>query len=113
MDDLCRLVRTAREVLPLDVAIQVPPNLAEPLPLVKAGATDLGGISPVTPDQINPERAWPTEEELRICLSGYTLKERLPVYPQFVERGWHGYKTRELAASLAGEDGLRAKKYIS
>lgn len=112
MDDLCRLVRTAREVLPFDVAIQVPPNLADPLPLVKAGATDLGGISPVTPDEINPERPWPREEELQIHLSGYTLKERLPVYPQFVEREWHGYRTRALTASLAGEDGLRAKKYI-
>ena len=39
MDDLCQLVKTAREILPPDVAIQVPPNLADPLPLVKAGAT--------------------------------------------------------------------------
>ncbi len=112
MDDLCRLVRTAREVLPFDIAIQVPPNLADPLPLLDAGANDLGGISPVTPDEINPERAWPTEEELQIQLSGYALKERLPVYPQFVERGWHGSRTRALVASLAGKDGLRAKKYI-
>jgi FO synthase subunit 1 len=112
MEDLCRLVRDAREVLPFDVAIQVPPNLADPLPPVKAGATDLGGISPVTLDEINPERAWPTEEELQIQLPGYALKERLPVYPQFVKRGWHGYRTRALAASLAGQDGLRAKKYI-
>jgi FO synthase subunit 1 len=112
MDDLCRLVKTAREILPPDVAIQVPPNLANPLSLVKAGATDLGGISPVTPDEINPARAWPREEELQILLAGYTLKERLPVYPQFVVRGWHGYRTRGLAATLAGEDGLRAKKYI-
>jgi FO synthase subunit 1 len=82
------------------------------LPLVRSGASDLGGISPVTPDGINPERDWPTEEELQIHLAGYTLKERLPVYPQFIERGWHGYRTRMLVASLAGEDGLRAKKYI-
>jgi FO synthase subunit 1 len=112
MDDLCRLVKTARKVLPFDIAIQVPPNLADPLPLVRSGASDLGGISPVTPDGINPERDWPTEEELQIHLAGYTLKERLPVYPQFIERGWHGYRTRMLVASLAGEDGLRAKKYI-
>ena len=66
MDDLCRVVKMAREILPPDVAIQVPPNLADPLPLVKAGANDLGGISPVTPDGINPERAWP---EQRSCKS--------------------------------------------
>jgi FO synthase subunit 1 len=82
------------------------------LPPIEAGATDLGGISPVTLDEISPERAWPTEEELQTLLSGYALKERLPVYPQFVKQGWHGSKTRALAASLAGEDGLRAKKYI-
>jgi FO synthase subunit 1 len=113
MDDLCRLVKTAREILPPDVAIQVPPNLANPLPLVKAGATDLGGISPVTADEINPEMIWPKEEELQILLEGYSLKERLPVYPQFVERGWHGYRTRALAATLAGEDGLRRKSISS
>jgi FO synthase subunit 1 len=112
MDDLCQLVKTAREILPPDVAIQVPPNLADPLPVVKAGATDLGGISPVTLDAINPERAWPREEELQVLLAGYTLKERLPVYPQFVERGWHGDRTRSRVSTLAGEDGLRAKKYI-
>lgn len=113
MDDLCRLVKTARDILPPDVAIQVPPNLANPLPLVNAGATDLGGISPVTPDEINPERAWPREEELKILLEGYSLKERLPIYPQFVEREWHGYRTRALAATLAGEDGLRRKSISS
>jgi FO synthase subunit 1 len=113
MDDLCRLVKTAREILPPDVAIQVPPNLANPLPLVKAGATDLGGISPVTADEINPEMIWPKEEELQILLEGYSLKERLPVYPRFVERGWHGYRTRALAATLAGEDGLRRKSISS
>lgn len=113
MDDLCRLLKAAREILPPDVAIQVPPNLANPLPLVKAGATDLGGISPVTADEINPERIWPKEEELQILLEGYSLKERLPVYPQFVERGWHGYRTRALAETLAGEDGLRRKSISS
>ncbi len=113
MDDLCRVVKMAREILPPDVAIQVPPNLVDPLPQVKAGATDLGGISPVTLDEINPNRSWPKEEELQMRMSSYNLRERLPVYPHFIELGWYGYKTRALTTALAGEDGLRRKSISS
>lgn len=112
MMDLCWTVEAAREIVPPDVAIQVPPNLVDPRPLVAAGATDLGGISSVTLDGINPDRAWPDEEDLHRSLSDYNLRERLPVYPRFIDLGWHGRKTRSLVNSLAGEDGLRVKKYI-
>jgi FO synthase subunit 1 len=112
MMDLYRTVEAAREIVPPDVAIQVPPNLVDPRPLVAAGATDLGGISSVTLDGINPDRAWPHEEELQKSLSDYNLRERLPVYPRFIDLGWHGSKTRSLVDYLAGEDGLRVKKYI-
>lgn len=108
-DELCDVVRAAREILPEDVALQVPPNLVDPLPLVKAGASDLGGLSPVTPDWINPERHWPGLDDLRLRLSGCDLKERLPVYPRFVLKGWYGEKTGRLIEALAGEDGLRRK----
>jgi FO synthase subunit 1 len=110
--ELCTVVDLACRILPAEVAVQIPPNLVDPLPLVRAGATDLGGISPVTADWINPEKSWPAVEELQRDLAGYALRERLPVYPAFIRRGWHGCKTRELVAALAGEDGLRAKKYI-
>ena len=110
--DLFRTVEAAREILPPDVAIQVPPNLVDPRPLLAAGANDLGGISCVTVDGINPDRPWPNEEELHKALSDYDLRERLPVYPRFIALGWHGSKTRSRVRSLAGEDGLRAKKYI-
>jgi 7,8-didemethyl-8-hydroxy-5-deazariboflavin synthase len=110
--ELCRTVEAAREILPPDVAIQVPPNLVDPRPLLAAGATDLGGISSVTVDNINPDRPWPDEEELHKRLFDYDLRERLPVYPRFIAMGWHGHETRLLVNSLAGEDGLRAKKYI-
>jgi FO synthase subunit 1 len=110
--ELCQAVEAARRILPPDVAIQIPPNLADPLPLLGAGASDLGGISPVTVDFINPERAWPKEEELQARLPDFCLRERLPVYPRFIGLGWQGSKTRPLVRSLAGEDGLRAKKYI-
>jgi FO synthase subunit 1 len=111
--ELCKTVEMARKILPAEVAIQVPPNLVDPRPLVAAGADDLGGISAVTVDGINPDCPWPDEEELHHCLSDYNLRERLPVYPRFIALGWHGYKTRSQVDFLAGEDGLRAKKYIS
>jgi FO synthase subunit 1 len=101
-------VRLARKILPESMAIQVPPNLIDPGPLVKAGADDLGGLSPVTPDWINPERPWPTLSALH--LEGYSLRERLPVYPRYVLRGWYGSKTKRLIKALAGIDGLRRRE---
>lgn len=107
-EDLLGIVVMARRILPVDVAIQVPPNLVDPAPFVDAGASDLGGISTVTPDWINPERPWPSVRDLEARLSGYTLKERLPIYPGFVRKGWYGRKTANLIRRLAGPDGLRA-----
>jgi FO synthase subunit 1 len=112
MDELCETVGMAREILPKSVALQVPPNLVDPLPLVRAGANDLGGLSTVTPDWINPERPWPCLDDLRLRLRGYDLRERLPVYPHFVLQGWQGEKTGQLIKALAGEDGLRRKEYL-
>jgi FO synthase subunit 1 len=110
--ELCRTVEMARRILPADVAIQVPPNLVDPRPLLAVGANDLGGISPVTVDQINPDCPWPGEDELYRSLPDFCLRERLAVYPRYIAMGWSGQKTRSLVNSLAGEDGLRAKKYI-
>lgn len=112
-EELVRTVRLARELLPREVAVQVPPNLADPLPLVEAGADDLGGISPITRDEINPDSAWPAEDELKDRLFAYDLKERLPVYPRFIKKGWHGHKTRRLTAELADQEGLRRKSISS
>ena len=111
--DLISTVRLARKLLPREVAVQVPPNLADPLPLVEEGADDLGGISPITRDEINPNRSWPREEELKEHLCIYDLQERLPVYPRFISMSWHGDKTRRLVEALAGEDGLRRKSISS
>lgn len=114
-EDLSAMVRMARSILPGDVAVQIPPNLADARPLLEAGANDLGGLSPVTEDWINPGRPWPDLRALQAELNGpngYALQERLPVYPGFIKRGWHGSKTRQLVAALADETGLREKKYI-
>ncbi|MEM0499234.1 MAG: 7,8-didemethyl-8-hydroxy-5-deazariboflavin synthase subunit CofG [Methanothrix sp.] len=100
---MAELVSIARRVLQPEISIQVPPNLVDPVPLLRAGADDLGGISPVTPDWINPERRWPEIDELK----GIVLVERLPVYPRYVRLGWYGKRTEDLIRRLADESGLR------
>lgn len=78
-------VEMARQLLPADVTVQVPPNLnfAEWPQLVEAGARDLGGIS-ADGDSVSPARPWPQELELvtKAASLGYRLQERLPVYQE-------------------------------
>jgi FO synthase subunit 1 len=102
---LLRTVALARHLLPDDVAVQVPPNLTEVAPLLGAGASDLGGISTVTVDYINPEHAWPDVANL-----GIALTERLAIYPQYVRAGWYSEALAPLIGKLADERGFRRKK---
>jgi FO synthase len=85
--DMLRTVAVARLLLP-NVNIQAPPNLSAPYyeDLVDAGINDWGGISPLTPDYINPEKPWPHLEQLRLRTEakGFELRQRLPVYPEFL-----------------------------
>jgi FO synthase subunit 1 len=107
-------VSLARRILPESVGIQVPPNIVDAndlKDLIDAGANDLGGISPVTPDWINPGCPWPSPGNLR--LEGYSLRERLPIYPRYVIDGWYGKETERLVQALAGPDGLAASRRIS
>jgi FO synthase len=87
--EMLRTTAVARLLMP-DVNIQAPPNLSDPdyEQLLDAGINDWGGVSPLTPDFINPERPWPHLEELerRTRAKGFELRQRLPVYPEFVER---------------------------
>ncbi len=76
-----------------------------------AGANDLGGISPVTPDFINPEQPWPSIVELRAAIehAGFTPRERLPIYPRYVkDEKFMSKEVRELVFEIADEDGYRA-----
>jgi 7,8-didemethyl-8-hydroxy-5-deazariboflavin synthase CofG subunit len=86
-EDMLRTVAVARLLLPT-INIQAPPNLSAPYyeELLDAGIDDWGGISPLTPDFINPERPWPHLEqlELRTKSKGFALRQRLPVYPEFL-----------------------------
>jgi FO synthase len=87
--DMLRTIAVARLLMP-EVNIQAPPNLSDPNyeELLDAGINDWGGISPLTPDFINPERPWPHLEELekRTRAKGFKLRQRLPVYPEFLPR---------------------------
>jgi FO synthase len=87
--EMLRTIAVARLLMP-DVNIQAPPNLSDPdyEELLDAGINDWGGISPLTPDFINPERPWPHLDELerRTRAKGFTLRQRLPVYPEFMDQ---------------------------
>jgi FO synthase len=98
--EMLRTVAVARLLLP-NVNIQAPPNLSAPYyeDLMDAGINDWGGISPLTPDFINPEKPWPHLEQLRqrTEAKGFRLEQRLPVYPEFI-------------SSLIAKPGLLAAK---
>jgi FO synthase subunit 1 len=84
---LPQVIAKAREILPADITIQIPPNLVKDenwlLACIAAGARDLGGISPK--DEVNPDYPHLQEQQLRNILEpgGWELVPRLPVYPQF------------------------------
>jgi FO synthase subunit 1 len=105
--DMVRVIRMAREILPADISVQAPPNLTDHLDeFLAAGAEDIGGISPVTQDYINPECAWPSLDELKA--RGLKLRERLPVYPKYVKRGWYGKMVKPLIEKYADKEGYCA-----
>ncbi|ADB58341.1 7,8-didemethyl-8-hydroxy-5-deazariboflavin synthase subunit CofG [Archaeoglobus profundus] len=110
LEDMLKTVKIAREILPSDVTIQIPPNLVEDVtPFLKAGARDLGGISEVTPDYINPEHPWPSINSLKKVLekNGFILRERLPIYPKFVKLGWFSDEIAELIKLNSDREGFR------
>jgi FO synthase len=89
IEDMKRLVAEARRLLP-GVGIQVPPNLSDWWPeLVRAGATDLGGLS-ANGDHISPEHPFPSPAAVRKRLQrdGFALTERLCVYPEYIDPEW-------------------------
>jgi FO synthase len=86
IEDHAQAIALARMVLPPDVHIQAPPNLADDFGvLLDHGIDDWGGVSPVTADHVNPERPWPALDRLRAVTEarGHELAPRLTVYPEF------------------------------
>ncbi|HEX9123590.1 MAG TPA: bifunctional FO biosynthesis protein CofGH [Actinomycetota bacterium] len=114
-DEFLAAVAAARVVLGPRMNVQAPPNLSDPeqqLRLLDAGINDWGGVSPLTPDHVNPERPWPQIETLaaRTAERGLELRERLTIYPEFALRPdpYLAGKMREPVAALMGADGLAA-----
>ncbi|MBA3372408.1 MAG: bifunctional FO biosynthesis protein CofGH [Euzebyaceae bacterium] len=111
-DELLATIAVARLVLPTKVHLQAPPNLSpdDVEAIVGAGIDDWGGVSPVTPDHVNPEMPWPALDELasRTAATGHRLVERLCVYPEYVRRPdpWLAGRMRRPVQALADAEGL-------
>ena len=89
MEELLWTIAVARMILPESIHLQAPPNLVDdPTRLLAAGIDDFGGISPVTIDHVNPERAWPEVASLAAAVeaAGFVLAPRLTIYPEFVSQ---------------------------
>ncbi|MEU3275454.1 bifunctional FO biosynthesis protein CofGH [Saccharomonospora sp. NPDC006951] len=112
IDDLAATVAVARLLMPPGVSVQAPPNLVgdEHALLLRAGIDDWGGVSAVTPDHVNPERPWPGIEELRgwTAEAGFSLRERLAVYPRYVRDAdkWIDVRLHPHVSALATGEGL-------
>src|SRR5690606_27802278 len=112
LHDLAAAVAVARLLMPPGVSIQAPPNLIgeEHELLLRAGIDDWGGVSPVTPDHVNPERPWPALEPLTEWTEagGFELRERLTAYPRYVRAAerWIDVRLHGHVRALATEDGL-------
>ncbi|RZQ62827.1 bifunctional FO biosynthesis protein CofGH [Amycolatopsis suaedae] len=112
LTDLAATVAVGRLLMPPGVSVQAPPNLAgeEHALLLRAGIDDWGGVSPVTPDHVNPERPWPRLDELAEWTrqAGYELQERLAVYPRYVTAAekWIDIRLHPHVTALATEDGM-------
>jgi FO synthase len=112
LEEMLKTIALARLILGGEMNIQAPPNLTpESYPLyLRAGINDWGGVSPLTPDYINPEAPWPPLKILRQKSeeAGFELKPRLPVYPEFVSQAEKFIPTPLLpyVERLCGADGL-------
>lgn len=87
VDDMKLTIALARLLLPVEVSVQAPPNLTphDYGTYLGAGINDWGGVSPVTPDHVNPEKPWPHLDELQRVTegNGFVLTERLAIYPRY------------------------------
>jgi FO synthase len=104
LDDLAATIAVTRMVLGSKARIQAPPNLVgEQYDLIlRAGIDDWGGVSPLTPDHVNPERPWPAIDELAAQTSsaGFTLRERLTIYPPYIREPWLDPRVARHVAAL-------------
>ncbi|ORT98967.1 7,8-didemethyl-8-hydroxy-5-deazariboflavin synthase [Frankia sp. B2] len=112
-EELAAAVAVTRLVLGPTMRVQAPPNLVDTVEcalLLSAGIDDWGGVSPVTPDHVNPERPWPDLDVLAAVTAqaGFTLRPRLTVYPSHLGEPWIDPRLAGHVGALAGVDGLLA-----
>ena len=112
-------VAVTRLLLGPKARVQAPPNLSDSTELgllLRAGVDDWGGVSPLTPDHVNPERPWPNIDKLAALSAeaGFTLRERLAAQPPYVlqPEPWLDPRVRPHVAALAGPDGLAVEGRI-
>jgi FO synthase len=111
--DLAATIAVTRLVLGPAARIQAPPNLIgeEYQLILSAGIDDWGGVSPLTPDHVNPERPWPQIDDLaaRTAAGGFELAERLTIYPPYIREPWLDPRVaRHVAALVDPASGLAA-----
>ncbi len=92
LDDLAATIAVTRLILGPAARIQAPPNLIgdQYQLILAAGIDDWGGVSPLTPDHVNPERPWPQIDDLagQTAAGGFELRERLTIYPGYQREPW-------------------------
>ncbi|MEV7398746.1 bifunctional FO biosynthesis protein CofGH [Aeromicrobium sp. NPDC092404] len=111
VEEYLAAIATTRILLGPAIRVQAPPNLVgldDCRALLDAGVDDFGGISPLTPDHVNPERPWPQITALtELCAErGFGLVERLTAHPPFLAEPWLDPRLRPHVAALVADDGL-------
>jgi FO synthase len=115
VDYMARVVAIARWILGPEMNLQVPPNLTERFEVyLDAGINDWGGVSPITIDWVNPEAPWPHLEELqgRTEAAGFTLRARLPVYPEYLSTAWIDEDLWPDLSAAADDDGYALAPHL-
>ncbi len=111
VEEYLAAIATTRILMGPAMRVQAPPNLVgldDCRALLDAGVDDFGGISPLTPDHVNPERPWPQITALTELSAerGFTLTERLTAHPQFLSEPWLDPRLRPHVDALVADDGL-------
>ncbi|MGD9961025.1 bifunctional FO biosynthesis protein CofGH [Nocardioides sp.] len=111
LEEYLAAIAVTRILMGPSMRVQAPPNLVdlgECRALLDAGVDDFGGISPLTPDHVNPERPWPAVDKLAaLCAdAGFVLAERLTAHPGYLDVPWLDPRLRAHVEALVGPDGL-------
>jgi FO synthase len=111
LDEYVATIAVARLLLGPSARVQAPPNLVDSTEvrrLIQAGVDDFGGVSPLTPDHVNPERPWPHLDDLARLTEdlGFTLVERLTAHPPYLAEPWLDPRLRAHVAALSDDRGL-------